>query len=89
MARTDDAVWVVGVSDNLGTLEEDLTATDAIIEETWPGGRSGTVVALVRSERAQVDAVVEALGADAEVFDTEDGGRSAATKEAASPGGGR
>lgn len=89
MARTDDAVWVVGVSDNLGTLEENLAATDTIIEETWPGGRSGTVVALVRSDPAQVDAVVEALGVDAEVFDTENGARSAATKQAASPGGGQ
>jgi hypothetical protein len=72
-----ELVWLVGMAEEIGVLEEHLDPLDASVEETWPGGLEPEVIALVRSVTRDADAAVQALR-DGKRFDDEDGARRAA-----------
>jgi hypothetical protein len=72
-----ELVWLVGVAEEIGVLEEHLDPLDATVEETWPGGLEPEVIALVRSVAGDADAALHALR-DGQRFDDEDAARSAA-----------
>lgn len=78
VADGTDVTWLVGRTEEMGVLQEQLAELDATVQETWPADVNAGVVALVRAAAGDADRAMGALGAEAQRFEDEDEARSVA-----------